>query len=121
MLRWRHLAQAQAAREAEGGQEAHEERRQRPSSPRGLLGHSEARPMNTSSERAAVGSASHTPDELRALALRVSATATAQGQVEYVEAIPFGPALSALRFRLANGLGILLAPDHSAKVISAHT
>lgn len=43
------------------------------------------------------------------------------GRVRHVETIPFGGRLKLERFRLDNGLYILLCEDHSAPVIAYHT
>lgn len=41
--------------------------------------------------------------------------------IEFVTTIPFGSELEIARFRLKNGLGILLLIDRSAKVVAYHT
>lgn len=41
--------------------------------------------------------------------------------VQYVETIPFGPSLAIERYRLENGLSLLLLEDRSAPVVSYHT
>lgn len=43
------------------------------------------------------------------------------GAVEHVETIPFGATLTVERFRLKNGLEILLCEDHAAPVVAYHT
>ncbi len=42
-------------------------------------------------------------------------------KIEQLGSQPFGPALTISRYRLANGLSILVVPDHSAPIISYHT
>jgi zinc protease len=42
-------------------------------------------------------------------------------KVEHLGAHPFGSALSISRYRLGNGLSILVLPDHSAPIVSYHT
>lgn len=51
----------------------------------------------------------------------VNASAPPYGRVSHVESIAFGPVLRVERFRLANGLEILLCEDHSAPVVAYHT
>ncbi|HTM46697.1 MAG TPA: pitrilysin family protein [Polyangiaceae bacterium] len=43
------------------------------------------------------------------------------GIVSYLEAIPFSKTLQVHRYRLANGLSLLLLEDHSAPVVAYHT
>lgn len=43
------------------------------------------------------------------------------GRIEFLESIPFGKSLSIRRFRLDNGLGLLLVQDKSAPVVAYHT
>jgi len=43
------------------------------------------------------------------------------GRVSHVASVPFGPELVVERFRLENGLEILLCEDHSAPVVAYHT
>ena len=57
----------------------------------------------------------------QALLAQINAKAPEFGAVTHVETIPFGPALSIERFRLKNGLELLLCEDHSAPVIAYHT
>src|SRR5688572_30207655 len=52
---------------------------------------------------------------------RINAGAPPHGRVEHVETIPFGASLVIERFRLNNGLEVLLCEDHSAPVIAYHT
>lgn len=52
---------------------------------------------------------------------RLSAPSVPYGQVSHAETIPFGPSLRIERFRLANGLTVLLCEDHSAPVVAYHT
>jgi zinc protease len=51
----------------------------------------------------------------------INATAPEHGQLEHVETIPFGASLSIDRYRMQNGLTILLCEDKSAPVVSVHT
>jgi zinc protease len=51
----------------------------------------------------------------------VNAQAPEHGQLELVETIPFGSSLVIDRYRMANGLVILLCEDKSAPVVSVHT
>ena len=53
--------------------------------------------------------------------LKLNAEAPAFGAVEHVETVPFGAALRVERFRMKNGLEILLCEDHSAPVVAYHT
>jgi zinc protease len=43
------------------------------------------------------------------------------GRVAHVESLTFGPALRLERFRLGNGLELLLCEDHSAPVVAYHS
>ncbi|HVJ20345.1 MAG TPA: pitrilysin family protein [Polyangiaceae bacterium] len=52
---------------------------------------------------------------------KINAQAPRYGRVEHLETIPFGESLKLERFRLANGLELLLCEDHSAPVIAYHT
>src|SRR5262245_37291283 len=52
---------------------------------------------------------------------QINAAAPAHGQIEHVETIPFGAALTVECFRLKNGLRLLLCEDHSAPVVAYHT
>jgi zinc protease len=52
---------------------------------------------------------------------RINEAAPAHGRVEHLETIPFGASLVVERFRLANGLQILICEDHSAPVVAYHT
>ncbi len=52
---------------------------------------------------------------------RLNAEAPPHGRVEHVGSVPFGPSLVVERFRLDNGLSILLCEDHSAPVVAYHT
>src|SRR5882724_4874167 len=51
----------------------------------------------------------------------VNAKAPEHGQIEHIETIPFGASLSIDRYRMGNGLSILLCEDKSAPVVSVHT
>ena len=51
----------------------------------------------------------------------VNAQAPEHGQLELIETIPFGSSLVIDRYRMANGLSILLCEDKSAPVVSVHT
>ena len=52
---------------------------------------------------------------------RLSAGASALAAIEFEGETAFGPAMKVRRFRLANGLRVLLLPDHGAPVVSYHT
>ncbi len=52
---------------------------------------------------------------------KLNAEAPPYGRVEHQGSIPFGPALVVERFKLENGLSILLCEDHSAPVVAYHT
>lgn len=52
---------------------------------------------------------------------RINAEANADGRVEHVATFPFGDALVTSRFRLGNGLEVLITEDHSAPVVAYHT
>jgi len=58
-----------------------------------------------------------TPERLAGL----SDPAAPFGELEFVESIPFGPKLELSRYRLKNGLSILLLVDRSAPVVAYHT
>jgi len=51
----------------------------------------------------------------------VNAKAPEHGQIEHIETIPFGASLTIDRYRMQNGLEILLCEDKSAPVVSVHT
>ncbi len=61
------------------------------------------------------------PSPRAARLAKLNEKAPSFGSIEHVETIPFGPILKLDRFRLANGLSILLCEDHSAPVIAYHT
>lgn len=61
------------------------------------------------------------PTELEPLLQRVNAKAPAGGHVQFVETLAFGTAQLLERYRLANGLSVLLMFDDSAPVVSYHT
>lgn len=52
---------------------------------------------------------------------KINAKAPRFGRVSHLETIPFGRALTVERFRLDNGLGVLLLQDKSAPVVAYHT
>ncbi len=52
---------------------------------------------------------------------KINAQAPRFGKVEHLETIAFGESLKLERFRLNNGLELLLCEDHSAPVIAYHT
>ena len=52
---------------------------------------------------------------------KLNAAAPPHGRIDHVASVPFGPALTVERFRLENGLDILLCEDHSAPVVAYHT
>jgi zinc protease len=51
----------------------------------------------------------------------INAQAPEHGRIEFVESVPFGASLSIERYRMQNGLAILLCEDKSAPVVSVHT
>ena len=51
----------------------------------------------------------------------VNAQAPEHGRLEFVETVPFGASLSIDRYRMQNGLAILLCEDKSAPGVSVHT
>jgi zinc protease len=51
----------------------------------------------------------------------VNAQAPEHGRLEFVETVPFGASLTIDRYRMQNGLAILLCEDKSAPVVSVHT
>jgi zinc protease len=61
------------------------------------------------------------PADTEALLQRVNAKAPPGGHVQYVETVAFGAAQQLERYRLANGLSVLLMFDDSAPVVSYHT
>src|SRR5690606_183020 len=52
---------------------------------------------------------------------KLNATAPPYGRVQLVETVPFGAALAVGRYRLANGLEVLVCEDHSAPIVAYHT
>jgi zinc protease len=52
---------------------------------------------------------------------RINAGAPPHGRIEHVESIPFGASLAIERFRMDNGLSILICEDHSAPIVAYHT
>lgn len=62
-----------------------------------------------------------TPGERQERLAKLNENAPEHGAVEHVESVAFGAALSVERFRLANGLEILMCEDHSAPVVAYHT
>jgi zinc protease len=64
------------------------------------------------------------PRQAAAMQKRLSAineSAAEHGALSFVETIPFGASLSIERYRMQNGLAILLCEDKSAPVVSVHT
>jgi zinc protease len=51
----------------------------------------------------------------------INAGAPEHGKLELVESMPFGPSLEIDRYRMSNGLQVLLCEDKSAPVASVHT
>ena len=51
----------------------------------------------------------------------VNAKAPEHGQLEFVETVQFGASLAIERYRMQNGLAVLLCEDKSAPVVSVHT
>ncbi|HET9929056.1 MAG TPA: pitrilysin family protein [Polyangiaceae bacterium] len=78
-------------------------------------------PSAASSSRPAKGALPQKTLRRNALLDKVNAAAGEWGRVEHVETIAFGPSLKLERFRLKNGLMILLCEDHSAPVVAYHT
>ena len=60
-----------------------------------------------------------TPRERRLA--KLNRTAKSYGRIEHLGTTPFGPKLQVERFRLANGLSLLLCEDHSAPVVAYHS
>jgi zinc protease len=60
-------------------------------------------------------------ETLRSKLEALNLQAPEHGKLELVEIVPFGPSLAIERYRMQNGLGILLCEDKSAPVISVHT
>lgn len=56
-----------------------------------------------------------------AVRARRLAKLSALGPIEHLGSTAFGPALDIQRFRLGNGLNVLLCEDHSAPVVAYHT
>jgi len=52
---------------------------------------------------------------------KLNASAPEFGTITHVETLPFGPSLKLDRYRLQNGLEVLLCEDHSAPVVAYHT
>ena len=67
------------------------------------------------------GASSRKQTRLQKILSVVNAKAPEHGQLEHVETIPFGASLSIDRYRMQNGLAILLCEDKSAPVVSVHT
>jgi zinc protease len=57
----------------------------------------------------------------QALLDQVNARAPAFGAISHIESLAFGPALRLERFRMHNGLELLLCEEHSAPVVAYHT
>jgi zinc protease len=57
----------------------------------------------------------------KALLGTLNAAAPEWGSIEHIETLPFGPLLTLERFRLKNGLELLLCEEHSAPVVAFHT
>jgi zinc protease len=74
-----------------------------------------------SSSRISSGGANAKAARRSALLDKVNQNAGEWGHVEHVESIAFGASLKIERFRLKNGLTILLCEDHSAPVVAYHT
>ncbi|MGC4092054.1 MAG: pitrilysin family protein [Polyangiaceae bacterium] len=77
-------------------------------------------PTATPRSRSSSGLAAKTARR-NALLQKVNAEAGEWGHIEHVESIAFGPSLGLERFRLKNGLQLLLCEDHSAPVVAYHT
>lgn len=67
------------------------------------------------------GSSSRQRQAIEKALATVNAKAPEHGQIEFIESIPFGASLSIERFRMQNGLAVLLCEDKSAPVVSVHT
>ncbi|HLV21415.1 MAG TPA: pitrilysin family protein [Polyangiaceae bacterium] len=61
------------------------------------------------------------PSPREARLAKINASAPPYGRVSHVETVPFGALLKVERFRLDNGLEVLLCEDHSAPVLAYHT
>lgn len=59
--------------------------------------------------------------ERAALLRQLNSTVPPHGRLEHLGSTPFGPLLQVQRYRLANGLDLLLCEDHSAPVVAYHT
>lgn len=71
--------------------------------------------------RSAQGGLSAKTLRRNALLEKVNRDSGEWGHVEHVETIAFGPSLKIERFRLKNGLVVLLCEEHSAPVVAYHT
>lgn len=78
-------------------------------------------PPAASSSRSAKAQLPQKTLRRNALLDKVNTAAGEWGRVEHVETIPFGASLKIERFRLKNGLMVLLCEDHSAPVVAYHT
>jgi zinc protease len=74
-----------------------------------------------SGSRISSGGANAKAARRSALLDKVNQNAGEWGRVEHLESIAFGASLKIERFRLKNGLTILLCEDHSAPVVAYHT
>ena len=68
-----------------------------------------------------IGAESPARDKRARMLEKLNAKTTPFGRITHVESLAFGPALELERFRLDNGLEILLCEDHSAPVVAYHT
>jgi len=72
--------------------------------------------------RSTAGAASAAKNARRsALLEKLNADASEWGRISHVETLAFGPSLQIERFRLKNGLEVLLCEEHSAPVVAYHT
>lgn len=60
-------------------------------------------------------------NDRRALLEEIALAAPPWGRMDWLGSSPFGPALTVERFRLKNGLEVLICEDHSAPVVAYHT
>jgi len=79
-------------------------------------------PIATTRARSTAGGAIAAKNARRsALLEKLNADAGEWGQIRHVETLGFGPSLKVERFRMKNGLEVLLCEEHSAPVVAYHT
>src|SRR5262245_36492765 len=64
---------------------------------------------------------SETPSSLSELTARLNRGSPAARQIQYLGPQAFGPELRIDRFRMGNGLSLLLMEDHAAPTVAYHT